>query len=113
MATGPGTVVTHRATDASCHRQRSQSDRHSRSSAGWRNYQDQYGINDRPLKTAVRGYEITTTVIALGDTLPIVDNHWIGALVVVTAGSIELGCHRGTTHTSRVFRRARARTSSK
>jgi hypothetical protein len=56
-------------------------------------------IARRQLMINAPGFESTTTLIAPGATLPIIDDHWIGAIVEVTAGRIQLTDHGGATHT--------------
>jgi hypothetical protein len=49
----------------------------------------------------VPGFETTTTRNAPGETFLIDDGEWNGALNVVTAGSVDLECHGGATHSFR------------
>lgn len=56
-------------------------------------------IDDRLPAVRAPGYEATTTRITAGGTLPIFDEEWVGALIVVTDGSIALECSSGATPT--------------
>ena len=58
--------------------------------------EDRRPSDDRPLSIAAPGYETTTTLIAPGETLLIVDDRWVGALIVI---SIQLESRDGATHT--------------
>ena len=53
----------------------------------------------RPLILKLVGYQMTITVIAPGATVPIHDDEWIGALIVITAGSLRLEGRGGTFQT--------------
>ena len=64
-----------------------------------RSFDDQRPSDDRPLTITAPGYETTTTLIAPGETLPIADDQWVGALIVVTVGRIQLEGREGATHT--------------
>jgi hypothetical protein len=55
-------------------------------------------LDDCPLTLPVPGFETMTTRTAPGESLLIDDGEWNGALIVVTAGSLDLECHSGATH---------------
>ncbi len=61
--------------------------------------EDRRPSDDRLPTITAPGYETTTTLIAPGETLLIVDDRWVGALIFVTVGSIQLECHDGATYT--------------
>jgi hypothetical protein len=56
-------------------------------------------LDKRPLTLSVPGFETTTTPITAGETLMIDDGEWNGAMIVVTAGGIDLEFQSGATQT--------------
>jgi quercetin dioxygenase-like cupin family protein len=49
--------------------------------------------------TPTHSVETTTTVLAPGETISIVNKDWNDTLIIVTEGSIDLECHSGATRT--------------
>jgi hypothetical protein len=61
-------------------------------------FDDPVLLDDCPLTLPVSGFETTTTRIAPRESLLIDDGEWNGALILVTAGSVDLECLSGATH---------------